>query len=146
MVKIKTYIVLLSHGKWSNYLVEDVEKNFGLHHQVKVFPLMPEMALEDYIVNVKKDLKKMDKNSLIIADLFGSTTANVATLMAMEFGFNAITGLSVQTLLVADEELKVELEVSLGDRIVEKNKNLCTNLCRCIGEKEEEDYVKHKIS
>ena len=52
--------------------------------------------------------------------------------MTMKFGLNAITGLSVQTLLIADEELTKESQISIADRVVGRNKNLCSNLCNYV--------------
>ena len=63
MVKIETCIILLSHGKWANYLVEDVKKNFGLSHKAEVFSLFPEMSIEDYTKKVSKFVETINKDS-----------------------------------------------------------------------------------
>lgn len=127
----KGEIIILCHGNWGKSLVEDGKKIFGLSNHFHVMPLTPEKAVEDYMKEVEEVIKSTGKRCLIIADLFGGTTANVALHISLRYGINAITGLSLQTILIADKELKKDLSLDdLSERIIKENENLCVDLVK----------------
>lgn len=127
----KGKIVVLCHGNWGKFLLEDCKKIFGLNSYFNVIPLTPERALEDYMKEVEEVIKNADEKCLIIADLFGGSTANVALNIALRYGVNAITGLSLQTILIADKELKKDLSLDdLSERIIKENENFCVDLVK----------------
>lgn len=124
-------IIVLCHGNWGKFLVEDCKKIFGLNSDVNVIPLSPERAMEDYMMEVEELIRNTHKKCLIIADLFGGTTANVALHIALRYGVNAVTGLSLQTILIADKELSKDSSIDdLSERIIKENKNLCVDLVK----------------
>lgn len=125
---IKGKIIVLCHGTWGNNLVEDVKNSFGLSNEFEVICLTSEKSSDGYLKEVEEVIKNSEV-SLIIADLFGGTTANVAINIGLRYKINAITGLSLQTILIADEELKKDSSLdSLSERIVSSNKKLCIDL------------------
>lgn len=72
----------------------------------------------------KEDVK------IIISDLYGGSTSSVAISVAIRRGIDAINGLSLQTILIVDEELSKEDKLhTLPERIV-KNNNLCVDLIK----------------
>lgn len=122
-------IIILCHGTWGQNLVDDVKKSFGVSTIIEVLSLTSNKALEFYLREVEEAVSKSSGNCLIISDLFGGSTANVAIKVGINFGISAITGLSLQTILIADDEFKKSITLDdLGKRIVERNNNLCVDL------------------
>lgn len=126
---IISQVIVLCHGTWGNNLIQDAKEAFGLSNEFIVIPLTSEKSIEQYLKEVEEVVCRAPKECLIISDLYGGSTANVATNVGLRYGINAITGLSIQTILIADEELKKSRDLhDLSERIVKKNTKLCVDL------------------
>ena len=121
------WVAVLCHGNWGKELIEDIKKLFGLKNKFLVFPLLPNMSVEEYREELEKVLKVAPQNTILISDLYGGTTSNTAIYLGIKYNLNAISGLSFSVILEIDKEEKVEkiLEVLF----LKQNKNvICVNL------------------
>lgn len=126
----KCNVIIICHGTWGNVLVEEANENFGLLNQYKVLSLSSEKDISVFVKEVEEIVDKEDVK-IIISDLYGGSTSNVAIAVATRKGIDAINGLSLQTILIVDEELNKEDKVhTLSQRVVKKNNNLCVDLIR----------------
>ena len=122
--------IILCHGTWGKVLVEEANKNFGLVNQYEVFSLSPEKDISVFMKEVEEVVDKEDVK-IIISDLYGGSTSSVAITVAIRRGIDVINGLSLQTILIVDEELSKEDKVhTLSERIVKNNNNLCVDLIK----------------
>lgn len=98
-------ILLLTHGGWGMDLMKGIRMILGPVDFVEEFPLYPQDTLQDYLARVEKGVKELPNNSLLLADLFGGTTANVGTLLARKYGQKLFTGLNASMLLEACSQI-----------------------------------------
>lgn len=106
-----TDLMLLTHGDWGAALLGSAEMIVGKIHGVQSFPLYPEDALADYTEKIKNALdKKGDRKILMISDLNGGTTSNVAAVFSRSYeNVWAVCGLGME-MLIAAGELREDLE------------------------------------
>lgn len=98
----RTWILLLTHGEWGKALLESTAMITGEMQDVECYPLMPLDAVKDYSEQIEKRILALDRNVILMADLFGGTTANVAMYMAKKYGIPALSGLNMAMLAAAD--------------------------------------------
>lgn len=131
----KTKVLLLTHGGWGMSLVKGVEMILGRINFVEEVPLLPSDTLLDYKEKVMSIAEKMPKDSVILTDVFGGTTTNVAAIVGRQIGIKVICGLNAPLLITASssimfsdeldfENLLSEGKVSIKDVIGEVNKSL----------------------
>lgn len=121
------WVAVLCHGNWGKELIEDIKKLFGLKNKFLVFPLLPNMSVEEYREEVEKVLKVAPQNTILISDLYGGTTSNIAIYMGMKYNLNAISGLNLPLILEVDKEK--EIEKILENFFLKENRNItCVNL------------------
>lgn len=122
------YIILLTHGRWGEELIKGAEMIVGELEEVYAFSLMPETPLDEYVYSIEKVLKVAPEGTLILADMYGSTTSNVSAFLSTRYEVNAISGLSLIMLISADEIRKN----SAGKEIVRKILSTTTEGCKDI--------------
>lgn len=121
------WVAVLCHGNWGKELIEDIKKLFGLKNKFLVFPLLPNMSVEEYREEVEKVLKVAPQNTILISDLYGGTTSNMAIYMGMKYNLNAISGLNLPLILEVDKEK--EIEKILENLFLKENRSItCVNL------------------
>lgn len=121
------WVVVLCHGNWGKELIEDIKKLFGLKNKFLVFPLLPNMSVEEYREEIEKVLKVAPKKTILISDLYGGTTSNTAIYLGIKYNLNAISGLNLPLVLEIDKE--EEIEKILEVLFLKENKNImCVNL------------------
>lgn len=101
----KPQILLLTHGGWGMSLVKGVRMILGTVDFVSEIPLLPEMALPEYLGKVKAEVEKMPEGSLILTDVFGGTTTNVGAKLGRDFGIKVYSGLNAPMLLEACSQI-----------------------------------------
>lgn len=113
------WIFLLTHGGWGNALLESAAMIIGEVQNAESYPLFPLDALKDYMERIEKRILALDCNVILIADLFGGTTSNVAMYMAKKYGVPALSGLDMAVLAAADARRKQEKGEILTREILE---------------------------
>ena len=78
-------ILLLTHGGWGKALLKGASMILGKIDFVDEVALLPEMTLPEYMEKVKNVVEKMPEDSLILTDIFGGTTTNVAAKLGRDY-------------------------------------------------------------
>ena len=86
----KPQILLLTHGGWGMSLVQGVKMILGSVDFVKETALLPEMTLPEYMELVKAEVEKLPEGSIILTDVFGGTTTNVAAKLGRDFNLKCV--------------------------------------------------------
>lgn len=97
---IKEKVILLCHGKWGESLLIDVKKHFGLFGNYEVLPLNDDVSTSTYMEELKENIKGHDV--ILLTDLFPGSSSSIAIRVALSEHVQALTGLSLQTLLMID--------------------------------------------
>lgn len=99
-------ILLLTHGGWGMSLVKGIEMLLGKVDFVHEIPLEASYTLPEYMQMVKEHAEAMTPDSLILTDLIGGTTSNVAAVVGNQTGIKVFCGLNAPMLLEACVELQ----------------------------------------
>lgn len=127
----RTEIFLLTHSHWGDALKEAAETIVGPIRNCKQFALMPEDALVDYIGKIEQCIEG-EEQILMLTDLLGGTSSNVAAIFCQKNNnVMALSGLSMEMLIAADElrdeYAGEELIIKILDQVVENSQNLKKN-------------------
>ncbi len=126
----KLEILLLTHGDWGKYIIEAGEMIVGNVDCVSHIALNPADTFEEFYETVEKKISSMKEGSLVITDIFGGTTTNVAAKASLSYNINIISGLSAPLLFEALLNIDSIDEESTLDRIVEEGKDSCKNILK----------------
>lgn len=128
------HIILLTHGRWGEELIKGAEMIVGSIKNIYAFPLFPEQSVKDYLSKIETVLKDMPTQAIILTDLFGGTTSNVAFVLSKKYRCHVISGLDIAMLIAADELRNEYLGVELVDKIIEVSANNLKNVSKPIKE------------
>ena len=106
-METKPQILLLTHGGWGMSLVQGVRMILGSVDFVKETALLPEMTLPEYMSLVKAEVENLPEGSMIMTDVFGGTTTNVAAKLGKEYGIKVYSGLNAPMLLAACSDISL---------------------------------------
>lgn len=101
-------ILILTHGGWGMHLVESLNMILGNIDCCEEIALTPKDTFVEYYNKVKEHVATFPQGSLILTDLFGGTTSNVAAKVAMELNMKAYCGLSAPLLLEACSQIQFQ--------------------------------------
>lgn len=128
-----TKVYVLCHGDWATPLLEVAKKHFGLNLEYKVFSLNDDDKFEMYQERIEESIKSETSKILMICDLTAGSTSHAALALGYKYDLEAVSGLSLQTLLLVDKELSQKDTVDgIGKIIEKKNENLCVDLMECM--------------
>ena len=126
----KLEILLLTHGDWGKYIIEAGKMIVGNVDCVSHIALNPADTFEEFYETVEKKISSMKEGSLVITDIFGGTTTNVAAKASLSYNINIISGLSAPLLFEALLNIESIDEESTLDRIVEEGKDSCKDILK----------------
>ena len=126
----KLEILLLTHGDWGKYIIEAGKMIVGNVDCVSHIALNPADTFEEFYEAVEKKISSMGEGSLVITDIFGGTTTNVAAKASLSYNINIISGLSAPLLFEALLNIESIDEESTLDRIVEEGKDSCKDILK----------------
>lgn len=125
----KAEILLLTHGGWGTKLVHSLKMIVGEIEGVYEIALTPVDTFEEFYQRVKSKLKDMPEDSLIITDIFGGTTSNVAARLSLDFKVNVISGLNAPMLLEAITSREINGKIDMG-MLVDAGKSSCKDVVK----------------
>lgn len=129
-----TKLFLLTHGIWGPALKEAAESIVGTLAEVQCYPLLPDDALATYIDNIEKSLPS-NNDVLLLTDLRGGSTTNVAAIFCQKYGLKALTGLDLNMLIAADNQRQTKQGEELVDAILEDSKTSVIKIHHLFGRK-----------
>ena len=123
-------ILLLTHGDWGKYIIDAGKMIVGNVDRVSQISLNPADTFEEFYEKVEKKVSEMKEGSLIITDIFGGTTTNVAAKLSLSYKINIISGLNAPLLFEALLNIDSINEDSVLDSIVEEGRDSCKNILK----------------
>lgn len=106
----KNKIILLTHGGWGESLIKSMGMLVGNVTNVIDISLEPSDTLESFINKVMDLSKKIDENTLVLTDIPGGTTSNVALKLTQKYPWKIISG--VNSLMLIDAIMKQNLDLN----------------------------------
>lgn len=128
------YIILLTHGRWGEELIKGAEMIAGPIKNIYAFSLFPEQPVKDYLSKIETVLKDMPTQAIILTDLFGGTTSNVAFVLSKKYRCHVISGLDIAMLIAADELRKEYEGIELIEMVIARSMSNCKNIGQLINE------------
>ena len=123
-------ILLLTHGDWGKYIIDAGKMIVGNVDRVSQISLNPADTFEEFYEKVENKVSGMKEGSLIITDIFGGTTTNVAAKLSLSYKINIISGLNAPLLFEALLNIDSIDEDSVLDSIVEEGRDSCKNILK----------------
>ena len=123
-------ILLLTHGDWGKYIIEAGKMVVGNVERVSQISLNPADTFEEFYEKVEKKVSELKDGSLIITDIFGGTTTNVAAKLSLSYNINIISGLNAPLLFEALLNIDSINEEKVLDGIVEEGRDSCKNILK----------------
>ncbi len=123
-------ILLLTHGDWGKYIIDAGKMIVGNVDRVSQISLNPADTFEEFYEKVENKVSEMKEGSLIITDIFGGTTTNVAAKLSLSYKINIISGLNAPLLFEALLNIDSIDEDSVLDSIVEEGRDSCKNILK----------------
>ncbi|WP_125589087.1 PTS sugar transporter subunit IIA [Companilactobacillus jidongensis] len=109
----KNKIILLTHGGWGNSLISSMGMLVGKTENVFDIALEPSMTLEQYIERIQEESNPVDENTLVLTDIPGGTTSNVALRLTRKYPWKIISGVNslmlIEAIMHQDENISDEL-------------------------------------
>lgn len=95
----KFNIVIGTHGRFGEELVNSARMIAGALEQVECCSLLPEYSFEEYMRFVDETLSKKEGFTIVLVDLFGGTPSNVFTVLSKKYNYQVVTGCNLPMLI-----------------------------------------------
>lgn len=106
-------IVLMTHGKAGEALVESSKMIVGDQIKVQSLSLLPGMSVETLMGQAKETIQNND-GTLFLVDLYGGTPSNVAVALSGIMNAKCVSGLNLgmlmETLIVLESNPNIPLD------------------------------------
>ncbi|MFB2022227.1 PTS sugar transporter subunit IIA [Pseudoflavonifractor sp. P01025] len=94
-------IILMTHGKVGEQMIEGLGMIVGITDEVYAVPLLPGMSVEEYMAQVSSLLEDQEKPSILLVDMFGGTPSNCAGGLSCKYPVEVISGVNIPMLIEA---------------------------------------------
>lgn len=94
-------IILMTHGRVGEQMIEGLRMIVGITDEVYAVPLLPGMTVEEYMGQVSSLLEVQEKPSLLMVDMFGGTPSNCAGGLSSKYPVEVISGVNIPMLIEA---------------------------------------------
>lgn len=92
-------IVIGTHGKFGEELVNSAQMIVGMMKHVTCCSLLPEYSFEEYMHLIDKTMSEQESFTIVLVDLFGGTPCNVFTVLSRKYKYQVLTGLNLPMLI-----------------------------------------------
>lgn len=99
-------VVVISHGKLSQELVNSAKMILGNAEQIECEGIMPEDTPELFLYRIREAVKRVNTGGGVIAlvDLYGGTPNNAVALLSREIDMQIVTGVNLPMVIYAISE------------------------------------------
>lgn len=108
-------IVILTHGRFGEALIQSAEMIVGDLENVQAISLLPEMSAEEYRDKVQSYLSTVSGEVICLVDLFGGTPGNTIMILSREYPVSILSGVNLPMLL----ELYLNQDMQPTDKLLE---------------------------
>lgn len=92
-------ILILTHGPFGPAIIESSKMILGDSNDLYAIPLDMGMSPNIYESKIREQLNDLTGETLILTDIFGGTTSNVALMISRDFNVTIACGLNLGLLL-----------------------------------------------
>lgn len=92
-------ILIGTHGRFGEELVNSARMIIGELEDIKVFSLMEQMSIEEYIDEIELSLKDLPSETLCMVDLYAGTPCTAFTMLSEKYNNIVVTGLNLAMLI-----------------------------------------------
>lgn len=92
-------IVIGTHGKFGESLVESASMIVGSLDSVYTVSLLPEYSFEEYMEEAVRVMDSLEGPIITFVDLFGGTPSNVFTVLSKKYNNAVVTGINLPVLI-----------------------------------------------
>lgn len=128
----KNKIILLTHGGWGSALIKSMGLLVGKTENILDIALEPSMTLDQFITKVQTKVTEVDENTIVLTDIPGGTTSNVALRLTVQYPWTVISGVNalmlVETIMHQDEDINTEIISKILDAGRSSQKHLLVKL------------------
>lgn len=123
----KEPIILLTHGGWGIHLLQSVKMIVGEINNIYEVALKPEDSLQEYLARVRSQIEAVTwrQKLVVLTDIKGGTTSNVALRLSREYDILALSGLNTAMLLEAVMKQEIPFTDAVGEEILQASLNNC---------------------
>jgi mannose/fructose-specific phosphotransferase system component IIA len=137
----KPWIFILTHGRVGEELVNSAQMILGPLKDVYTFPLLTGMSPEEYREQIVKVMDMAPEGSIIMTDLFGGTTSNIAALLSQKYRVSAVSGVNMAMLIEADLLRNSCVGEELANALIAVGKDSLKNIVRTLEERKNSRLV-----
>ena len=94
-------IILMTHGRVGEQMIEGLKMIVGITDEVYAVPLLPGMTVEEFMGQVSSLLEGQEEPSLLLVDMFGGTPSNCAGALSSKYSVEVISGVNIPMLIEA---------------------------------------------
>lgn len=94
-------IILMTHGRVGEQMIEGLKMIVGITDEVYAVPLLPGMTVEEFMDQVSSLLEEQEDPSLLLVDMFGGTPSNCAGALSSKYSVEVISGVNIPMLIEA---------------------------------------------
>lgn len=116
-------IIAVSHGRFSEGLVDSVQMLAGAQENLVYYGLFPEETVDDLREKLKKELEQTpeDMEVLFLSDVFHGSPFNTIVDLMREFHFYHVTGINLSLAVVAMMDRYMDMTAEeIGRHLVEE--------------------------
>lgn len=117
-------IIAVSHGRFSEGLVDSVQMLAGAQENLIYYGLFPEETVDDLREKLKKELENTpeDMEVLFLSDVFHGSPFNTIVDLMREFKFHHVTGINLSLAVVAMMDRYMDMSAEeIGRHLVEES-------------------------
>lgn len=94
-------IILMTHGKVGQEMIQGLGMIVGITDEVYAFSLEPGQTVEGYLKEVSSLLADTSPAPLLLVDLFGGTPSNCAGALSARYNVEIVSGVNMPMLIEA---------------------------------------------
>ena len=129
-------IILMTHGRVGEQMIEGLKMIVGITDEVYAVPLLPGMTVEEFMGQVSSLLEGQEEPSLLLVDMFGGTPSNCAGALSSKYSVEVISGVNIPMLIEAVQIRGMYSGEELRQHLVEAGVTGINDLSKIMSERQ----------
>ncbi|MGO5023063.1 PTS sugar transporter subunit IIA [Lawsonibacter sp. LCP25S3_G6] len=129
-------IILMTHGRVGEHMIEGLKMIVGITDEVYAVPLLPGMTVEEFMDQVSSLLEGQEDPSLLLVDMFGGTPSNCAGALSSKYPVEVISGVNIPMLIEAVQIRGMYSGEELRQHLVEAGVTGINDLSKIMSERQ----------
>lgn len=129
-------IILMTHGRVGEQMIEGLKMIVGITDEVYAVPLLAGMTAEEFMGQVSSLLEGQEEPSLLLVDMFGGTPSNCAGALSSKYSVEVISGVNIPMLIEAVQIRGMYSGEELRQHLVEAGVTGINDLSKIMSERQ----------